>query len=182
MPAIAAAIVMEGCIGETLAAFCAHVQLQVAAHPAARTALAEVAVDEARHAGLAWRALRWIVQEGGPSVRQAALEALSEALRLEPKVAPQGSPHALLEARGIVTGAAFARLRRVALERAVRPMAVAVLGEGAKELGWLGDLPKGSVDSKKMVFEEARRLIAREARLEGLESVSIGKCTENVVK
>jgi hypothetical protein len=176
MPAIAAAIVIEGCIGETLAAFRASVELQMATHPAALAALAEVAVDEARHAGLAWRALRWIVEESGPNVREAALDAFREALREEPNVVLQGELHALLEARGIIKGTHLANLRRVAWKRTVQPMAVRVLGKGAEDLAWSGVRGERSVDGKaSLVFEEARRLIVQEARL---ESGISGNCAE----
>jgi hypothetical protein len=178
MPAIASAIVIEGCIGETLAAFRASVELQTATHPAALTALAEVAVDEARHAGLAWRALAWIVQEGGSDVREAALDAFREAIRAEPNVVLQDESHTLLEARGIIKGTHLANLRRVAWERAVQPMAVKVLGKGAEDFGWSGVRGERSVDGKaSLVFEEARRLIAQEARL---ESVTSGNCAEAI--
>jgi hypothetical protein len=173
MPSVAAALVLEGCVGETLAAFRASVELSKTTHPAAIAALTEVAVDEARHAGLAWRALRWIVQEGGPSVHQASLDALREALRSEPAVPLHGESRALLEARGIITGPALANLRHVAWERAVRPMAIEVLGESAKDLKWLG-----TEGQYAPAFEEARRLISHEA---GMKLAPAGRCAEAII-
>lgn len=64
---VAEALVREGCIGETLAALEAAARLR-GARGAAADALATIADDEARHAGLAWATLKWLVEVGGQDV------------------------------------------------------------------------------------------------------------------
>ena len=78
LSAIVAETVVEGCIGETLAALQAQAQLNVTTNPAVRAALAATVEDETRHAELAWRVVAWAVREGGPSVRAVAERAFSE--------------------------------------------------------------------------------------------------------
>lgn len=62
------ATIVEGCIGETIASAMADAQHQRARDNQARAVLARIADDEARHAELAWRFLRWALQVGGDSV------------------------------------------------------------------------------------------------------------------
>src|SRR6185436_8861484 len=77
LAAIAAAVVREGCIGETLAAAQAGAQLELATDPAVRSVLARIAEDETRHAELAWRVVAWAIREGGDAVREAVREAFA---------------------------------------------------------------------------------------------------------
>jgi hypothetical protein len=76
----AASAVREGCVGETLAALQASEQLARATDPDVRAALARIAVDEARHAELAWRFVRWAIERGGTAVRAAVACAFRDAL------------------------------------------------------------------------------------------------------
>jgi hypothetical protein len=54
-------VVLEGCIGETVAALEAREAAMHCADPVVRAALERIADDETRHAALAWRTLRWAV-------------------------------------------------------------------------------------------------------------------------
>jgi hypothetical protein len=76
----AAATVREGCVAETIAALQAQTQLAWATDAQARAALVRIAADEARHAELAWRFVRWAVDAGGAPVRSAAADAFAQAL------------------------------------------------------------------------------------------------------
>lgn len=51
---------VEGCVHETFAAAVAAVQGRTARDERIRVAMSRIAVDEARHADLAWRVARWI--------------------------------------------------------------------------------------------------------------------------
>ncbi|HEY8375034.1 MAG TPA: ferritin-like domain-containing protein, partial [Nannocystis sp.] len=86
---IVVALVREGCVGETLGAaeaqFCAEL-----AHPTLAPWLATLAHDEARHAALAWRTLRWLLATRGPEVRAAALTTIAE---LRAELAAPGLTH-----------------------------------------------------------------------------------------
>lgn len=90
----AAASVREGCVGETLAALQARLQLEHAEDPDVRMALQRIADDEARHAELAWRFVRWALAQGDRSVhvavehafRESLARVQTEALRSQPAV------------------------------------------------------------------------------------------------
>jgi hypothetical protein len=74
---LAVATAREGCVAETLSAL----QMAVArdqAEGAERVALVEIAADEARHAALAWRTVRWALSVGGEPVRSAVLRVFEE--------------------------------------------------------------------------------------------------------
>jgi hypothetical protein len=77
LPDIVMETVIEGCIGETLAAMQAAAQLELATDPAVVAALEATIEDESRHAELAWRVVAWAIQVGGPEVRAAAERAFS---------------------------------------------------------------------------------------------------------
>jgi hypothetical protein len=81
---VAAETVREGCVGETLASLYAREQRDVARDPEIRDALEVIAEDEARHAELAWRFVRWALANGGPEVREAVTRAFEEALSTLP--------------------------------------------------------------------------------------------------
>jgi hypothetical protein len=75
LAAIAAEVVMEGCIGETVATAQALDALAVATDPAVREVLEETVRDETRHAELGWRFVAWAIDRGGDPVREAVLRA-----------------------------------------------------------------------------------------------------------
>jgi hypothetical protein len=124
----AVSTVIEGCVGETLAALEA---VEAAAHvtnPALRKLLERIADDEARHAALAYRFVRWAIERGGESVARAVRAAFDAALRARParERAKEPSPAALL-AHGVLPEAHRLELRLVALRAAIAPSADAVL-------------------------------------------------------
>lgn len=80
LASMAASTVVEGCVGETLAAVQAAEQLARATDPAVRAVLVIVAADEARHAELAWRAVGWALQRGGEHERRAIRNAFAGAI------------------------------------------------------------------------------------------------------
>src|SRR5262249_7293248 len=61
------------------AAFHAAEQLEYATDPAVRSVLSTIALDEARHAELAWRTVAWALREGGADVKRAIVEAFAAA-------------------------------------------------------------------------------------------------------
>jgi hypothetical protein len=73
--------VVAGCVGETLAALQAETQLEVASDPEVRKTLEVIARDEARHAELAWRFVKWAIERDGETVREAARDAFARAER-----------------------------------------------------------------------------------------------------
>lgn len=75
----AVAAVLEGCVGETLAAHQASTAAELASDPVVRRVLADIAEDEARHAELAWRFVAWALAQGDAEVRAAVASALAGA-------------------------------------------------------------------------------------------------------
>lgn len=73
--------VIEGCIGETIAALTARAQLEWAKDEDVRLALLRIAEDEERHAALAWRFVAWALSTGGAPVRAAVGQAFEEGMR-----------------------------------------------------------------------------------------------------
>ncbi|MFO0553909.1 MAG: ferritin-like domain-containing protein [Polyangiaceae bacterium] len=78
---VVGALVLEGCVGETIAAVLASREQARTTDDAIRTALTEIAADEARHAELAWRSLRWACEAFGDVARDAAAAAFQTAER-----------------------------------------------------------------------------------------------------
>lgn len=70
--------IVEGCVGETVAALEAAEGAARATDPVVRAALAGIAVDEARHAELAWDFVAWSLTRH-PELRAAAHEAFAAA-------------------------------------------------------------------------------------------------------
>jgi hypothetical protein len=61
---VAEVVVLEGCVGETIAALQATAQLAVATDIDVTTSLRRIARDEAAHAQLAWTFVRWVCDVG----------------------------------------------------------------------------------------------------------------------
>lgn len=122
--AIVAETVVEGCIGETLAALQAQYQLELTTDSAVRSALEATVEDETRHAELAWKVVAWAIREGGPDVRHAAQRAFSE-FRAPPAPALELSDVNLehFAAHGRLTAEQARAVAFEALETIVRPCA-----------------------------------------------------------
>ena len=82
---VAVDALVEGCIGETIAALVAERAGNAASAPAVRELLAMTAEDESRHAAVAWRTLAWALREGGADVAAAVRTAADEAFAVEPR-------------------------------------------------------------------------------------------------
>jgi hypothetical protein len=115
---------LEGCIGELVAACEARESASVARDPFVRRTLSEIAVDESRHATLAWRFLGWAIERGGAALLDRARHLASLELQCARAVAARASlqpdfddPSAL----GILPEALSARLRAEVIARVVVP-------------------------------------------------------------
>jgi hypothetical protein len=86
---VAVATLLEGGLGETMAAVVARMDAARADDPVVRAALLELADDEERHAELAWRTLAWAVREGGTALADV-LAAEVDALLAAPSDETQG--------------------------------------------------------------------------------------------
>jgi hypothetical protein len=116
---LAARAAREGCVGETIAAVHAAEQLSRATDPAVRAALAIIAEDEARHAELAWRTVRWAIGEGGAPVRDAVAAVFASLGSAEAR--EEAASDDRLEAHGRLGSSATRAAAARALEEVVKP-------------------------------------------------------------
>lgn len=79
LEAIVITTVLEGCIGETVAALEAAEALAHATDPAVRATLARIAEDELRHAALAYRFVRWASARQGAALERLVRETFQAA-------------------------------------------------------------------------------------------------------
>lgn len=102
--AFAEALVREGCVGETLGAMEAAFRRIGATEPSVVETLAVIERDEAEHAALAWRTLRWLLEthDGGGRIHARVREVIEEEARRF-DVAPAGpSARPVERAHGLV--------------------------------------------------------------------------------
>lgn len=112
------AAIIEGCVGETLAAHEAAVAAEAAADPAIAALLRGVADDEARHAALAWRIVRWVL-DARPDLADLARDTFATATA-HARVRP-ASDGPDLSPWGLLTGARPEAAAAEALDDVVAP-------------------------------------------------------------
>lgn len=120
-------LVREGCVGETVGAAEAAEAARRCVDPHLRAVLERIAADEARHAALAWRSLRWLLQSGGPELRTRVHDAVAEASR-ELLAPGAGTDRAGLGRLGVLDHASRRELRREVLARVVGALVEEVAG------------------------------------------------------
>ena len=86
---IAFTAVVEGCVGETVAAVEAAEASARASNPVLGALLARIARDETRHAQLAYRVVMWLLEMGGEGVRRAVERGFHAAI--ERPAVPRGT-------------------------------------------------------------------------------------------
>ncbi len=86
--AILVTTILEGCIGETVAAIEAAEALEHTRDPVVRGVLSKIAGDEKRHAGLAWQYVRWVTSQDERLRVMAAAVFASAATESRPPSRP----------------------------------------------------------------------------------------------
>ena len=127
----ALATLREGCIAETVAANAARERLAVATHPSVLRALETIVEDEQRHAELAWRFLRWAIDQDAtliPHLADAFARARTEFATLVAETAKTDDV-VLLHAHGQLTAAELTANARNTMERLIEPCAAALLAQ-----------------------------------------------------
>lgn len=122
--AIALAVFEEGCVGEGVAAAEVALQAELCSDAETRAVLQTLAADETRHAALAWRTLRWLIDRHGEVVAAPLRRRLARLSA--PDVGSERREHGLLSARE------RAALRRQVLREVVHPLASALLAAPAQ--------------------------------------------------
>ena len=111
--AVALENAVEGCVRETFGAAVATWQGLHATDPAIARAMRRIAIDEARHAALAWAVARWARPVLGPDARTRIAAAITREIRVLEREA-QHEPHAdLVAAAGLPRVADQRRMLRV---------------------------------------------------------------------
>jgi hypothetical protein len=132
--------VIEGCVGQTLAALEAAEALTRASVPAACTILTKVCDDGKRHADLAWRFVRWSIESGSEGGYEAAAEAFVRAFD-QVEASDEAGDEAgdpgdseQAQAFGRLSGPLRAALRRRALSEVLGPCAEELLANAITSL------------------------------------------------
>jgi len=97
---VAHTTVVEGCVGETIAALEAAELKERAVNSELGNVFEQIAGDEAMHAQLAWRVVAWLLEVGGTPVRAAVHRGFHDALlrpRIARRAAPEDSPYGALD-------------------------------------------------------------------------------------
>jgi hypothetical protein len=76
---VAASVAREGAIAETVSALVLAAARDAAQDPAVRAVLTRVAREELQHAALAWKYLRWALEQHGDTVREALAPIFASA-------------------------------------------------------------------------------------------------------
>jgi hypothetical protein len=127
--AILEGLIVEACVGETLAAIEAHEAARWAEDPSVASVLERIAADEWRHAQLGWRALGWLLAQGDERTRVFALSRFEAALAaVERDRAVAVDSDSDLRRHGILDTALRDEVRRAGIAEVIRPCLTALRG------------------------------------------------------
>lgn len=121
--------ILEGCVGETVAATMAAHAAILALEPKAAAALAEIAEDESRHAELAWRFVAWALAhhpELQTVARQTFAHAIAELLRSSESELEAEPFEEQLAAHGRLSGVRKRSAIQAAVSEVIRPCSLAL--------------------------------------------------------
>ncbi|GDX81909.1 hypothetical protein LBMAG42_37200 [Deltaproteobacteria bacterium] len=121
LPALAARVVSEGCVEETMSLLAAERMLAGAQDPAVRLVLTKLVRDERRHVELAWKTVKWAIAAGGRPVSEAVAVAFAEARAPVPHDAEPLAPR--LAAWGAVADEQLVAVAGHGLAVVIRPVA-----------------------------------------------------------
>jgi hypothetical protein len=168
--------ILEGCIGETVAAIEAAEAAAHAVDPAVAAVLSRIAADETRHAELAWRYLAWALATGDEDLRDVARRTFAQARAAAGSFDPASQPtedSARWLSLGRTTDEVRARLRREAMDRVIAPCAARLLtgGSMASSPADHPGPPRGSAD--EVDHTDSTRTLGKNARSRSRSSKSL---------
>lgn len=125
LQAILEGLIVEACVGETLAAIEAHEAACWAEDPVVASVLERIAQDEWRHAQLGWRALGWLLAQGDERLRAFAVSRFEVALAaVEHTRAVAEGPE--LRRHGVLDAALRDEVRQAGIAAVIRPCVAAL--------------------------------------------------------
>jgi hypothetical protein len=138
LEAAALATVREGCIGETISAMLATAAAEQCDDVVITRVLLRIASDETRHAGLAWRFLRWALGRD-PALAEPVRACFAAAQLAHPIPSRPPRRRAWQASRGRLTSAKRAAVAASTVRRVITPCAAALLDRAPR--GYLDDAP-----------------------------------------
>lgn len=111
--------VLEGCIGETLAAAEAQAASEHAKDPIVREILERIAADETRHAALAFRFVAWAFDKGGDRIAHKLRELVATSRIVEAEARTEELAQTDLLEAGVLPARHRADVRRYAYDSIV---------------------------------------------------------------
>lgn len=126
--------VLEGCIGETVAAVEAAEAAEHAESPALADLLRSVAEDERRHAELAWKFVAWALQQSDVSLRHEVRQLFDHEINQRRPIShrPLTATEQVLAAHGKLPEPFRRELRARVLCEVVAPSVAALLGQSGQ--------------------------------------------------
>lgn len=124
--AIAAAII-EGCVGETLAAGVLAEQARRCTDPALAEQLARMSMDELRHAELAWRFVAWGTKRFGGAAGEVAAATFRTALNRLPEPPEVSATDEQLHAAGRISAQEWRLVVEGLVSTVLKPAAATLL-------------------------------------------------------
>lgn len=121
-------LVIEACVGETLAAIEVREAARHAGDPVVEAMLDEIAGDELRHAQLGWRSLRWILDQADEELREFAWSTFDVVMQELASTREVSSSSASLREHGVLDDALREQVRRAGIESLIRPCLSALRG------------------------------------------------------
>jgi hypothetical protein len=123
--------IREGCIGETINAMVLLTAADRCADPVVTNVLQRIATDEMRHAGLAWRFVRWALQ-GHDELRAPVRDAFDEAIASVTAPSSGRSEPSWMARYGRVTPSERAKIAAECTHSVIAPCAEALLEQGPR--------------------------------------------------
>ena len=125
--------ILEGCINETICAAQAEAALAQTTDPTIRAALSQIVEDEQRHATLAWKTIRWIL-ETRPDLHDLAQQTFAEAISGPTPTCSQADD-SVLASHGIPAMSDDQKTAKKVLADVIEPCARALLQKEAQGRG-----------------------------------------------
>jgi hypothetical protein len=124
--AIVEGLIVEACVGETIAAIEAREAALWAEHPRVAAVLEQIADDEWRHARLGWAALGWLLRHADAGLRAFALRTFTSVLAVVDCAEPDGHDQIELRRYGVLDASLRANLRSAAIRELILPCVAAL--------------------------------------------------------